>query len=74
MSGDLYRIVAPHFVAGVIVEGGRIVVAAPILRWSVRMPLERFAAYCKGKRWGIEEVPRMAYAGKRGGKPCRLIG
>ena len=40
MKGTLWRIVAPHFVAGLIVDHGRVAQAAPILRWA------------EGRRWG----------------------
>ena len=32
MSSDLVRVVAPHFVAGIVVDGDVCVQAAPILR------------------------------------------
>lgn len=35
MTGRLWRIVAPHYVAGLIVRDGRVVEAAPILGWSM---------------------------------------
>jgi hypothetical protein len=31
----LYRVVAPSFVAGLLVEGEQVVQAAPILRWAI---------------------------------------
>lgn len=49
------RIVAPHFVAGVLVEGGRIVGAAPILRWAVHKRLSELAAYCRRKGWEMAQ-------------------
>jgi hypothetical protein len=39
-EGDLYRVVAPNFVAGVVAKDGRVVKAAPILRWALGKPLE----------------------------------
>lgn len=31
----LWRVVAPHFVAGLVTDGDRVVEAAPILRWTM---------------------------------------
>lgn len=54
---ELVRIVAPHFVAGVLVDDDmRVVQAAPILRWAVRWRVDWLADYCRGKGWGIEVV------------------
>jgi hypothetical protein len=36
-DGELVRVVAPYFVAGLIMRGDRCVHAAPILRWAVGM-------------------------------------
>lgn len=46
------RIIAPHFVAGVIV-GER---AAPIVAYMVRWAEARIRSYCAGKRWTVEVV------------------
>lgn len=42
---------APHFNAGVVGRDGRIVDAAPILRYMIGWDGERFAAYCRNKGW-----------------------
>lgn len=47
----LIRIVAPHFVAGVIARGGVIVEAAPIVRYMLGWDGRRFAAYCRRQQW-----------------------
>lgn len=54
----LLRVVAPHFVAGLVVRDGRVVEAAPILRRHV-MGLDgrRFAALCARMGWSFERVP-----------------
>lgn len=54
----LYRVVAPHFVAGVIYDPkvGRIIKAAPILAWSTRMSFRDFLSYARRKRWGVAAV------------------
>ena len=54
----LYRVAAPHFVAGIVVDPhGIIIDAAPILRrWAVHSDLAWFRSYCRLARWEIEEV------------------
>jgi hypothetical protein len=39
-EGDLYRVTTDKFVAGCVVKEGRVVQAAPILRWAIGKPLE----------------------------------
>lgn len=46
----LLRIVAPYFVAGIVV-GER---AAPIIKYMVPWTLEQIGAYCAKKRWTVE--------------------
>ena len=54
MSGLLFRIVAPHFVAGLILaRTGRITQAAPILRYMVGWSLGRVESYCLSKGWAV---------------------
>lgn len=50
------RIVAPHFVAGVIPHNGRVVNAAPILRYMVHWSGRQVADYCAKKGWTWERV------------------
>ena len=51
----LIRVVAPHFVAGVVLVNGRIVEAAPILKWSIGRCFRGFRDYCVGrKNWKVE--------------------
>lgn len=45
----LWRIVAPHYVAGLIVSGGVVVEAAPILGWSVGKEWRGVRRYLRGK-------------------------
>lgn len=66
----LMRVVAPHFVAGVVVElggppdlplcealyYGRVIEAAPILHWSVGRIYEHLWSYAQRKGWQIEIV------------------
>lgn len=46
----LIRVEAPHFVAGLIVDHGRVTDAAPILRWSVGKQWAWVASYIERKR------------------------
>lgn len=53
----LYRVVAPHFVAGFTVdERGYIKEAAPILKWARGGRLPRVEAYAKRRGWTVEVV------------------
>ena len=52
MPKRFFRIVAPHFVAG-IEPGWR---AAPILRYMVRWMPEKIIEYCRRKGWQVEEL------------------
>jgi hypothetical protein len=48
----LYRITAPHFCAGVLVDALHCVVdAAPIVRYMVGWTDERMAGYCARRGW-----------------------
>lgn len=53
MNG-LYRVVAPFFVAGFIVEKGLIVKAAPIIWWMRAWPVEKALQYALVRGWTIE--------------------
>lgn len=57
-SGKLYRVTAPHFVAGLVVaQDGVIIHTAPILRWAGNKAFAWFKKYCADKRWKLEECP-----------------
>lgn len=57
MSDVLVRIVAPHFVAGVIGQrNGAVITAAPIVRYMVGWTGDQVAAYCSRKGWACERV------------------
>lgn len=47
----LVRIVAPHFVAAVVVVADRVTVAAPILSYMYGWPSDRVRQYVAGKGW-----------------------
>lgn len=47
----LVRIETPHFVAGLEIEGGRVVRAAPILKYMVGWPATRVREYAHRRAW-----------------------
>lgn len=52
----LYQIVAPHFVAGIVVKDNIAVQVAPILHYLRGWPMSSVAAYCEKKAWQINLV------------------
>jgi hypothetical protein len=53
----LYRIEAPHMVAGLgIGIDGLVNWSAPILGYMLGWDYQRVSDYCKGKRWTLEKV------------------
>lgn len=46
----LLRIVAPHFVAGLVLN----VRAAPIIKYMLYWELNKIQQYCKHKKWTVE--------------------
>lgn len=56
----LFQITAPHFVAGFVVVSGRIVLAAPIIRYMAGWNGERTAAYTRSKGWKLAEISPRA--------------
>lgn len=57
VTGDLYRIVMSHLVAGVVVRRGRVVAAAPILGWVVGKPQTDLQPWVWAKGGTIAHVP-----------------
>ncbi len=53
MNAPLIRVVAPHFVAG-IVRGGR---CAPIIAYMKGWTWPQIRAYCARKGWTCEWIP-----------------
>lgn len=49
----LLRIIAPWFVAGVVLRDDIVVEAAPILRYTVGWSEERLRSYAKRRRWNV---------------------
>jgi len=56
MSDELWRIKAPHFVAG-LTFGGVVTKAAPILRYMLGWSRGEVIAYCNRKGWRWEPAP-----------------
>jgi hypothetical protein len=52
---SMLRIVAPHFVAGVVMHDQIAVTTAPILAYMNGWTRERVEAYCRTKGWRVEE-------------------
>lgn len=52
----MIRVVSPYYVAGIIVDGGRVIKAAPILRWSIGKSFSEIKAYFAHKGFIIEEL------------------
>lgn len=50
----LLRIVAPHFVAGLVVAGCEVSETAPILRYMLDWPIWEVIDYCDRKGWKVE--------------------
>jgi hypothetical protein len=52
----LVRVVAPHFVAGLIVEHDRIVKTAPILKRFTGSRFGWFQIFAGGQKWVLEVI------------------
>jgi hypothetical protein len=53
----LVRIVSPRFVAGVVVNAGRVAEAAPILRWTLGLSADALRAAVAARGWRASIVP-----------------
>ena len=52
--GLLFRVTAPHFVAGVVLENNTVVRAAPILKYMMGWSWRQVRHYCICKHWIVE--------------------
>ena len=52
----LVRVVAPHFVAGIVARDGVVIDAAPILSWSIGKTQNYLTKYFNKKGWTYESV------------------
>lgn len=57
---SLYQVDANHYVAGLVVDQGRIVQAAPILRWTVGRDMRRVQAYLTKRGYRVDLVQEFA--------------
>ena len=53
----LIQITAQHFVAGLIAEQGRVIQAAPVIRYMIGWDGRQVVDYCARKRWQCARVP-----------------
>lgn len=56
MPSILYRITSPRFVAGIIIEDGRVTETAPIIYWLRGKPVEDLKTILVKYGWKIERV------------------
>jgi len=52
----LYRIIAPHFTAGFLVENDVVIIAAPIIAYMRGWTIERVTGYTTKKKWILERL------------------
>jgi len=50
----MIRITAPHFCAGAIFRHGKIVEAAPIIKWMIGRSVADMRRYCEQMAWRFE--------------------
>jgi hypothetical protein len=60
----LVRVVAPHVVAGLVMDGERCARAAPILKWAIGKRREELRRYFASKGWKASVVQQVS--GSRG--------
>lgn len=52
----MFRIEAPHFVAGLITTHRRVTEAAPITKYMVGWDITKVLKYCQTKEWRLQYV------------------
>ena len=55
---DTYRVVAPHYVAGLDVENGIVIEAAPILHWASGQRATKVFRYLCEKQYIVELIAK----------------
>ncbi len=55
----LIRIVAPHFVAGVVIDGNCLIRLAPIVHYMHSWSASRAKEYCEQKGWAWEVLSSL---------------
>lgn len=56
MVDGLYQVTSGYFCAGIVVKGGHITEAAPILKWTIGKRLVSFEVTAKLKSWTLIKV------------------
>ena len=56
MDGYLYRVTAPYYVAGFIACDGKVLRAAPIIKWLQGRSLAGVLDYFARRGWPVEQV------------------
>lgn len=56
MTETLIQIITPHFVAGLVARNGKVIEAAPIIRYMRGWTGQRVADYCKEKGWTWNKI------------------
>lgn len=57
MTANIVWVRAPHFTAGLVIEGDRIIEAAPILRWTLPKTWRYVQRYFSGKGYEVSIGP-----------------
>ncbi len=57
---ELVIVEAPHFGASMVIDGDRVVEAAPILRWTLKKPWKAAQRYFNQKGYKVTVVPDPA--------------
>lgn len=60
----LVRVEAPHFVAGLVIEDGRCIEAAPILRWAIGKSESYLRSYIRRRAWRASVVATLPIPSK----------
>ena len=55
-DAELFRVMAPDFVAGLIFKGGVAVYGAPILRWAVGLSWTEMESRCKRYGYSFDRI------------------
>lgn len=57
----LLQIIAPHFVAGIVINRGCCIMAAPILRrYCLGKPVKQIEQHYRSKGWKVDDVQRSS--------------
>lgn len=61
MNAEMLAVIeAPHFYAGIVLRGDRVIEAADIVRYMRTWSRARVRDYCKRKGWSVSVVRRDA--------------